>query len=134
MSKSKQTGDADEAPLASNKMTMSQQLMVVFLIITVGVLFGMGPVFALLFAGGGRPPAFADVSSEDAQRFRSIEERHNRIIGRPSTQPEEGSNPLRPWAISLWQANIAESDGLLPKGEALDVAVAEHLARVLPGG
>lgn len=120
-------GDQDDAPLASNKMTLSQHLVVVFLIVAVGILFGMGPVMALVFGGGGSGAAFQDISSDDARELYLMEQRRDRILGLPGRPLRDGPSPYLDWAQSLWMAEIADEQGLMPKGAALDEAVDDFL-------
>jgi len=125
MNAKKQTDDSPgggggDGQLPAPKQSFSQQLLVWFLVVMVGVLFGMGPALGLITAGG--PPEFANVSQAEAQRFRQIQRNLDIIL---YDRYRQGS--WEDYARVVWQARIAEEEGLMPKGDELDRLMDDYL-------
>lgn len=122
-------GAQDERPprLPIGGGGFSQQLLIWFLIIVVGVLFGMGPVLALLRAP--QPGDVLAVSQVEIRRFSEAEQRLARLglVGRAPADPTIQAYRLR-------MAGFADNEGLMPKGETLDSVVGSWLDQEVAEG
>ena len=114
MSDSNNTEPQDPTEAAKPKQTAGQQMLVWFLIIVVGVLFGMGPVLATLREAP--PPEYADVSQDVALAHNDIEAKINDVLFGTKRASREWNST----AYTIWMSRLAEREGLMPKGEALD--------------
>jgi len=117
----------DERGALRPRGTPGQQALIWFLIIMVGVLFGMGPaIFAI--RQGGPPTVFGDISQEDALNYsRTV----SRVLGiLYARAPEPG---VQSGAEALWKGGMGEREGLMPKGEALAVLTERFLEQDVMG-
>lgn len=120
------------------KLTFGQQLGIWVLIIIVGVVFGIGSSVSLVFAGGSAK-IDGDVSETDVIPRLQTMERLERVLNprsgmyQPKFMPPYGSDGRLYVARELRVARLAESKGLMPKGQALDKIESEFLATPLEG-
>jgi hypothetical protein len=120
-------------------LSMSQHIFVWGLVIVVGVLFGMGGTVGLLKSP---PKVYGNVSENEILVRMNLAQRLEDII-RPSPYSDEfmpgidrfgRSVDRNQWfAEKIQLAHIAESQGLLPGGDALKAIVKDFLNKPLPG-
>ncbi|MDA3960285.1 MAG: hypothetical protein PF961_05815 [Planctomycetota bacterium] len=110
------------------KQTMSQQVLIWFLVIMVGVLFGMGP--AVMILRGGGPADFASISQTEALEYKGTVTKLNALVGRQNPQ----DIGWQYFAQQIFMAEYADEQGLMPKGDTLRDAMEEFLATDLPTG
>lgn len=134
--------------LPAKQTTWSQQVFIWSMVILVGVIFGVGPSFALVFHQGGTIESYQVDESQVQLRMR-IAQTIEQIIGgrsrderlRPHSQrlaqvqQKLPSGQVVGWAKSVYdayardyrRAQFAADRGLMPKGAALDRKVDEFL-------
>ncbi len=130
------TQSGGETPTSSH--SFAQQSIVILLIVGVGVLFGMQPILGLLTQKDR--VVLGDIDEKDASRFattcRQLQRAINpRLYGPPHfVVTRRGENELVQYAQRLQMANIAENEGLMPKGETLEQLVEDFLKREMQAG
>lgn len=127
-----------DAPPVAKPLTFSQQLFIWTMVAIVGVIFGVGASFSLVFAPTQRIAGIAE--GEVLQRMQ-VAERMERVLNpnahpymRKWTPPPWQENPLESYATDLRLARIGEARGLMPKGQALERIEQEFLATPMEGG
>jgi hypothetical protein len=126
-----------DAPPVAKPLTLSQQIFIWTMVAIVGVIFGVGASFSLVFAPTQRIAGIAE--GEVLQRMQ-VAERMERVLN-PNAHPYNRiwtpgpwvDNPLESYATDLRLARIGEARGLLPKGQALERIEQEFLATPMPG-
>ena len=118
-------------------LTLGQQIFIWTMVAIVGVIFGVGASFSLVFAPTQRIAGIAE--GEVLQRMQ-LAERMERVLnpnGSPWQplwkQPPWVENPLEGYATDLRLARLGEARGLLPRGQALERIEREFLATPMAG-
>lgn len=119
--------DVDDLLDRPKRQSLGQQALIWFLVIMVGVLFGMGP--AVMILRGGGPADFGSVSQTEALALKQTETRFQRLTGRRA-QDQDWTT----YAQQIYQARYADQQGLMPKGETLEAEMRTFLDQEMPGG
>ncbi len=129
-------GKEDAAPLVK-QLTFTQQLFIWTMVAIVGVVFGVGASFSLVFAP---TQTIAGIAEGEVIKRMQVAERMERVLvpnGNPYqrkfSQPPWVENPLEAYASDLRLARVGESRNLMPKGAALERIEQDFLATPLDG-
>lgn len=114
--------DDEQDPTTTSHLSSSQQAMIWFLVVAVGVLFGMAPVLAMLKGPSG--PSAYGVSQADARR---LQETERRLLLMFTDRDQTG--PWEEYARRLRFAAFARAEGLEPRGAALEAELRRFLAK-----
>ncbi|MCX8040268.1 MAG: peptidylprolyl isomerase [Planctomycetota bacterium] len=116
-------------------LTFGQQLFIWSMVIIVGVVFGIGASFSLVFVPTVKVAGVAEgeviYRMQLADRLERVLNPHGHPLRPLFRHPPTLENQLEAYAIDLRLSRLAESRGLLPKGEALDRLESEFLATPL---
>lgn len=121
-----------EKPPVSKQLTFTQQLFIWAMVLIVGVIFGVGASFSMVFTPAQKIGGVAE--GEVLQRMR-IADRMERVLnpnGHPY-YPKFRQNGLESYATDLRLARVGESRSLMPKGKALDRVEQDFLATPIEG-
>ncbi|MFW5846204.1 MAG: hypothetical protein ACOCXJ_08250, partial [Planctomycetota bacterium] len=115
----KQRSD-DEQGLGPMQGTLGQRLIVFFLVVGVGVLFGMGGSVALLQEGRAQAEIGKGITtSELRQHVRLFIQTTELVRGQPVPQQDQMMNYIQSMMLNqLQMARLGEAEGLMPRGEA----------------
>ena len=127
----------------NQQLTTGQQVFIWGLVLFVGVLFGAGPITDTLLGNTDRVAYVGNISQHDIMARQGVARRLQDVLN-PNRDPAgdqfeiadrfgRQNNTLEAWAERIKLARYAESQGLLPRGEALKDMVKEFLNRPLPG-
>ncbi|MBN8525107.1 MAG: hypothetical protein J0M02_07215 [Planctomycetes bacterium] len=121
-----------EKPPVSKQLTFSQQLFIWTMVLVVGVIFGVGASFSLVFAPTQKIAGVAE--GEVLQRMR-VAERMEKVLN-PNGHyyyPLFRQQSLETYATDLRLARVGEARDLMPKGRALDRVEQDFLATPIQG-
>ena len=126
-----------EAPKVAKPLALSQQIFIWTMVAIVGVIFGVGASFSLVFAPTQR---IAGLAEGEVLHRMQMAEKLERVLnpnGSPwqplFKQPPWVENQLEGYATDLRLARIGEARGLMPKGQALDRIEQDFLAKPMTG-
>ncbi|MFW5698813.1 MAG: hypothetical protein ACOCZK_02290 [Planctomycetota bacterium] len=131
-------GESGGGKMPASSHSFAQQSIVILLIVAVGVLFGMQPILGLLTEK--KRTVLGDIDEKDVRRFattcRQLQQAINpRGYGPPYfVVSRQAEDEMRQYAQRLQMADIAEDEGLMPKGETLEQLVDEFLEREMQAG
>lgn len=115
--------------------TFGQQIIIAVLVVAVGLLFGMGPVVAVL-QQPGPGQIMAGISEAEANRYQRTAERLQRILNPEHGQDGEFFMPRTQDEAPVPQllyARMAEQEGLAPNASQMDDYFRNWQRRTLPG-
>lgn len=124
--------DGKEDKPVHRTLTLGQQIFIWSMVLIVGVIFGVGASFSLVFAQADQIGGVSQ--AEVIQRMR-VAERIERVLNPDGQYPLyiRYGREVQGYADDLRLVRIAAERGLLPQGRALDRIEADFLAKPLPG-
>ncbi len=130
--------DPGHGPKENKPLTFSQQLFIWTMVAVVGVIFGVGASFSLIFAPTQKIDGVAH--GEVIQRMQ-VAERMERVLNPDGSpwqplfkQPAWQKNQMEGYASDLRIARLSEARGLMPIGKALERIEADFLDTAMTGG
>jgi hypothetical protein len=121
-----------EKPPVSSQLTFTQQLFIWSMVLVVGVIFGVGASFSMVFTPGQQ---IAGVAEGEVLQRMHVADRMERVLnpnGHPY-YPMFRQNGLEGYATDLRLARVGEARSLMPKGQALDRIEQDFLATPIQG-
>jgi hypothetical protein len=126
-----------EPTIPVSQLTFAQQIFIWVMVAVVGVIFGVGASFSLVFAPSQK---ISGVAEGEVIHRMQVAERLERVLNpnahpymRKFTPPPWQERPLESYATDLRLARIGEARNLMPKGQALERIEKDFLATPLEG-
>ncbi|MBA3937154.1 MAG: hypothetical protein H0X38_06820 [Planctomycetes bacterium] len=124
----------------SQQLTVTQQIYIWLLVLIVGVIFGVGSSSLSLLGKGAI--ISGNITENEAIQRSMVANKLQDALGRylnpymdePYAIPDRGGQALRYYAQRIQLARLADGEGLLPSGKALDAVVKDFLNEPLPDG
>jgi len=130
-------GKVDPQQPPAKQLSFGQQAFIWVMVCVVGLIFGVGASFSLVFAPAQKVNGIAEGEvihrMQVAERMERVLNQNGNSYQRKFAQPPWVESPMEAYAADLRMARFGESRSLMPKGAALERIEQEFLATPLEG-